>query len=474
MAYLSKQHSAGKYAAPAALLTGVLLYFGSGLDTIPALTWLAPLPVLLVARHLNKRLTALTAFIGWSLGLANLWTYLLNDLELPPAAMSFLVLLAGVFTLTALLFRALILRGRYLTAALAAPASWAAADYLIALVSPHGAFTSLAYTQADVHLVAQIASLTGVWGLTYLLLTPAAVVAAIAHAPRRTGVQLATALALVAIGTFSYGAWRLSGEETSQAVKIAIVSASNGLDDTRWSGANGPAILTAYTKQIEAAAAKGAQVVVLPEKFIDVDATTLPDLESQLQKVSTTTKVQLVAGFTVFGDHGNDYNRALLFHPTGGAPLSYDKHHLIPGIEPYEPGDHLAMTGNWGVMICKDLDFPALARQYGEKKTGLLLVPALDFDNDGWLHSRHALLRGIENGIPIARNGSQGLLTLSDAYGRVTTQLAAPTGRDVTLVGDLRPGIHSTLYTKYGDWFAWLSCLLTLVGLGALRPSKRA
>ncbi|GAA3555656.1 nitrilase-related carbon-nitrogen hydrolase [Kribbella ginsengisoli] len=462
------------HAALAALLTGAFLYFGSGLTTIPALTWLAPLPALLVAPLLTKRLTALTAFTGWSLGLANLWSYLLNDLELPPAAMSFLVLLAGVFTLTVLLFRALILRGRYALAAIAAPASWATADYLIALVSPHGAFTSLAYTQADVHPVAQIASLTGVWGLSYLILTPAAVVAAVVHAPRRTGIKLATTLALIAMGTFSYGAWRLSGDETGQAVKIAIVSASNGLDDTRWSGANGPTILTAYTQQIEAAAAKGAQVVVLPEKFIDVDATALPDLQEHLQKIATGSKVELLAGLTVFGDHGNDYNRALLFHPTGDAPLSYDKHHLIPGIEPFEPGDHLAMMGSWGVMICKDLDFPALARRYGEKKAGLLLVPALDFDNDGWLHSRHALLRGIENGIPIARNGSQGLLTLSDSYGRVTTQVAAPSGADATLLGELHPGIHSTLYTRWGDWFAWLSCLLTLVGLGALRRSKRA
>jgi apolipoprotein N-acyltransferase len=130
--------------------------------------------------------------------------------------------------------------------------------------------------------------------------------------------------------------------------------------------------------------------------------------------------------------------------------------------------------GSWGVMICKDLDFPALARQYGQKKADLLLVPALDFDDDGWLHSRDALLRGIENGIPIARNGSQGLLTLSDSYGRVTSQTAAPTGADITLLGDLRPGIHSTLYTKWGDWFAWLCCLLTLAGLGALRRGKRA
>jgi apolipoprotein N-acyltransferase len=129
--------------------------------------------------------------------------------------------------------------------------------------------------------------------------------------------------------------------------------------------------------------------------------------------------------------------------------------------------------GTWGVMICKDLDFPALARQYGQRKADLLLVPALDFENDGWLHSRHALLRGIENGIPMARNGSQGLLTLSDANGRVTTEVAAPGGRTATLLGDIKPGIEPTLYTKWGDWFAWLSGLLVLVGLGALRRGKR-
>lgn len=464
------------YAALAALLTGAFLYFGSGLTTIPALTWLAPLPVLLIAPQLTKKLTALTAFIGWSLGLANLWSYLLNDLDLPPAAMAFLAILAGVFTLTVLLFRALILRGRYAMAAIAAPASWAAADYLIALVSPHGAFTSLAYTQVDFHPATQIASLTGVWGLSFLLFLPAAIVATIAHASRRIIIQLTATLAVVAIGTFSYGAWRLACDDdpTGRALKIAMVSASNDLDDTSWSGANGPTILTTYSKQIKDAATRGAQVVVLPEKFIDVDATALPGLQQQLQKIATDNKVELLAGLTVFGDHGNDYNRALMFHPTGGAPLSYDKHHLIPGIEPFESGDHLAMMGSWGVTICKDLDFPALARQYGQKKADLLLVPALDFDTDGWLHSRHALLRGIENGIPIARNGSKGLLTLSDSSGRVTTQVAAPSGADVTLLGDIHPGIHTTLYTKWGDWFAWVCGLLTLVGLGALRRGKGA
>jgi apolipoprotein N-acyltransferase len=126
------------------------------------------------------------------------------------------------------------------------------------------------------------------------------------------------------------------------------------------------------------------------------------------------------------------------------------------------------------VLICKDLDFPALAREYGKKKADLFLVPPLDFENDGWLHSRHALLRGIENGIPMARNGSQGLLTLSDANGRVTSEVAAPGGQTVTLLGDLHPGSSPTFYTKWGDWFAWLSGLLALAGLAAACTRRKA
>jgi apolipoprotein N-acyltransferase len=464
------------YAAMAALLTGIALYFGTGLATIPALTWLAPLPVLLLAPRVSGQLAALAAFVGWSLGLANLWHYLLKDLDLPPAAMGFLVLLAGVFTLTVVLFRALAVRMHFALAALVAPASWAACDYLIATVSPHGAFTSLAYTQADERPIVQLVSLTGVWGISFLLLAPAAAIAVMLSPGirRRTVVQVATALVIVAIGTFGYGAWRLSADPSDQAaVRIAVVSANTD-DDSNWSSPGGPTVLDNYAKQITVAAKAGAQVVLLPEKIIDVDAAALVTLQAKLQAIATSNNIQLVAGLAVFGDGGNDYNRALVLRPDGSTPTSYDKHHLIPGIEPYESGDHLGVMpglggGHWGVLICKDMDFPRLSRQYGRAGVGLLLVPALDFDDDGWLHSRMALLRGVENGIPLARDGSQGLLTLSDQYGRVVSEVAAPSDSAATLTGELRPGIAGTLYTRWGDWFGWLCCLFTVAGLVSLR-----
>lgn len=448
------------YGVLAALATGALLYFGSGLSTLPAVIWWAPLPVLLVVPHLRVGAAALTAFAGWLLGLMNLTRYLLDDLELPVVALSFLLLMAGLFTVTALFFRALVVRGHPLIAAIAVPALWAALDYLVSVVSPHGAFTSMAYTQADVRPVNQIVSLVGPWGLSFLLLFAAASLAA------RRFLLLAGVAAAVCL----YGVVQLHQSPPPATVRVAVLSAE-GADDAGWPTAGGPAIVGRYEPLIADAARRGAQVVLLPEKMVDVQLAALPGLSASFQKLASSNKVELVVGVTVLGD--GDRNRALIFHPDGAAPTSYDKHHLIPGVEPYEPGDRLATYQGWGLMICKDLDFPALARSYGKLDVGLLLVPALDFENDGWLHSRMALLRGIENGLPMARDGSKGRLTLSDAHGRVVGETEAPADAAAVLVGELHPGRVHTLYTAWGDWFAWLCGLLALAGAVWLRSGGR-
>ena len=69
--------------------------------------------------------------------------------------------------------------------------------------------------------------------------------------------------------------------------------------------------------------------------------------------------------------------------------------------------------GTVGVAICKDLDFPPLGREYGNRGVGLLFVPAWDFNVDGWYHSRMAIMRGVESGFSIARVAKQGLHTVS-------------------------------------------------------------
>jgi Apolipoprotein N-acyltransferase len=91
-----------------------------------------------------------------------------------------------------------------------------------------------------------------------------------------------------------------------------------------------------------------------------------------------------------------------------------------------------------------------------------MLVPAWDFNLDGWLHARMAVLRGVENGFALARAARNGLLTLSDSRGRILAEVGSMPGQFVTTRGQVKLTPERTFYAQTGDWFAWL-CVATLV-----------
>ena len=128
--------------------------------------------------------------------------------------------------------------------------------------------------------------------------------------------------------------------------------------------------------------------------------------------------------------------------------------------------------GKLGVAICKDLDFAPMIREYGSAGINLLLVPAWDFKVDGRMHSRMAVVRGIENGFAIARAAAGGKLTVSDAYGRIVAEKTTSDNEAVMLSAQLGLTSGGTLYSKLGDVFAWLCVCAAIVVLGtaAFRP----
>ena len=146
---------------------------------------------------------------------------------------------------------------------------------------------------------------------------------------------------------------------------------------------------------------------------------------------------------------------------------NYDKHHLLPGVEPEKPGDKRVLldqpSGRWGLQICKDMDFPKLSREYAVLGANLLLVPAWDFNLDRWLHARMAVLRAVENGFALARSARNGLLTLSDNRGRIVAETATVPGRFVSITGKVNVAREQTFYTRTGDWFAWLCVAMFVI-----------
>src|SRR5262249_33765226 len=156
--------------------------------------------------------------------------------------------------------------------------------------------------------------------------------------------------------------------------------------------------------------------------------------------------VTLVAGVREKLADGTLRNHALVFSPDGVLRLSYDKIHLIPGVEPFPPGHTpgtFAGDPHLGVAICKDLDFTDIARAHAAGGTQLLLVPAWDFDRDAWLHGRMAIARAVEAGSALGRAARNGLVTVSDAYGRLLVRQATAGGAALP-VADVRRGPGTT------------------------------
>ncbi|HTD61016.1 MAG TPA: nitrilase-related carbon-nitrogen hydrolase [Gemmatimonadaceae bacterium] len=450
--------------ALAVAVTAILIWFGTGLHPWWPLMWFAPLPLLLVATRSTWKTTAIVAFLGIFIGYFNIWHYLHDLLSTPaPAFVLILGINALAFALVTLLFRALYNRQAWRTALIAVPAAWVSVEYINSLTSAHGTAGSFAYSQLDFLPILQVASLTGPWGISALLLLFSSAIVILPRAPR-VG---ATGLGLIALA-LAFGVARLATPTPGSRITVGLVASDlRGNRDVANEGAQTTRLLNDYATAAQRVAAQGAHVIVLPEKLaVVVDADTV-STDSIFQRLADKDTAQIVVGVIRVASRVK-YNQARIYRP-GAAVGTYDKQHMLP---PYEskltPGTTLTLlsepTGTWGVAICKDMDFTRLSRQYGAADIGVLLVPAWDFDLDRFLHGHMAVMRGVEDGFTIARAAKQGYLTVSDDRGRILAEARSDAAPFSTLVADLSVTPDTTLYRRFGDWFAWLM-LATLVSL---------
>jgi apolipoprotein N-acyltransferase len=215
---------------------------------------------------------------------------------------------------------------------------------------------------------------------------------------------------------------------------------------------------------------------VLPEKIGRVSESALPEVDALFSSAATATRSAIVLGLVRKTPSGA-FNSSRFYSADGKLEANYDKHHLIPGVEPEKPGYKRVVvdesSGRWGLQICKDMDFPKLSREYAGDGANLLLVPAWDFNLDRWLHARMAVMRAVETGFALARSARNGLLTLSDNRGRIIAEATTLSGRFVSVTGKVNVAPEETFYARTGDWFAWF-CVAAFVFLLASRLLTRS
>lgn len=117
-------------------------------------------------------------------------------------------------------------------------------------------------------------------------------------------------------------------------------------------------------------------------------------------------------------------NKVLTFDPEGRLLNTYFKNIPIMGVEPSFPGDGVIPVieteyGNFSPIICYDADHPQLVGQISNSKTDILMVPTGDWKAISPYHTYMAAFRCIENGVSMLKTTSNGLGAMIDDKGRI-------------------------------------------------------
>lgn len=252
----------GQVAACVAVtaISGWLYRLGSGLRPVAVAAWAPPLPLLVLAPRVPWFAAVSVAAGAWLVGQLGLWSYFTRVVKVPrlPAAVQFVGGCVGVASIVALA-RAHLVDGHLGLAALTLPVAWVAMEFLVGFRSPHGAWWSVAYSQADVPAVTQVASLTGIWGIAALLALPSSVVAAVTAPAGTGGERVAVLLAAAAIvaALMGYAVWRGRRAALAEQVHVGLAVVEQPDGPVQIDSPEGAVLMSRYVEKVRLLAGRG-------------------------------------------------------------------------------------------------------------------------------------------------------------------------------------------------------------------------
>lgn len=456
----------------AILVSGLCWYFAFDLSgNFWYLLWFAPVPVLLLSFNVTAKHAFAFSFTAYLIGRMSWFAYLLT--VMPDAlAIVFTILPPLIFSFIAVLTRKIVLIKQSVWSAFAFPVLWCLVEFLIFKFSRDGTAGSLAYTQANFLSVVQIASVTGILGITFLVtLFPSAVAVAIYYRHnKKMIVPFAVIFSLIVIQIL-FGVIRMQEESSSNnviTVGLAVLDEKYHEETNRPVAENELRTAKMYADAFAQLAKEGAQVAVMPEKAVNVTPQFGFPIKSTLANAATNNRIAIVAGYTEFINDSLKQNKASVISEKGLLLADYKKVNLFEGEarNGFVTGKEIAAfkldNTPSGIAICKDLDYQNFMRKYDESGAQVLFVPAWDFIKDAWLHSRMAILRGVENGYAIVRAARQGQLTISDYRGKVLYETSTANNKAAWLIGRVPLHTTNTIYSKLGDWFGFVIVVASL------------
>jgi apolipoprotein N-acyltransferase len=383
------------------------------------------------------------------------------------------------------------------------PLAFTAVDWLMSLGKIINSTGSPAYSQYNHLALMQILSITGMWGVTFLIMWFASTVNALwEHGFDWRPVRgIAGVFAAVWLAVVLFGSVRLTFfAPSSPGIEAATITlddtirqqASSGLDwlafnqstDAERAAARPQfqATVDQMLARTETALHGGAKIVGWEEGA----ATVLEeDKQSTLERVTALAReydAYLQVSFGVLTRTPAQHfirNQSILVDNTGAIRWTYDKTYLVFPVESYIaiPGGGklpLADTpyGRLSTAICNDLHFPPLLRQAGEQSVDVLIAPYNDIHPWESEDAVTATYRAIENGFSMVRPAGHGISTIVDYEGRILAwQNYYANSSGIMLTTVPTRGVR-TVYSRIGDLFAYL-CVAGLISLAGWALFRR-
>ncbi|MBM3876811.1 MAG: apolipoprotein N-acyltransferase [Verrucomicrobia bacterium] len=406
--------------------------------------------------------------------------------------------------------------------ALACAVLWVGLEFTLGRLLTGFPWLPLGVTQHRMLPVAQLASITGVHGVSFVLvwfavaLSLTLLMLARQPAARWLWVRELLAPALVAAAVCAFGFSRLAAPvPADRSIRLALVQPSipqTLIFDPRET-------TNRFNKLIElseAALATKPDLLVWPEAALPALA---PGMHDRILELVRRHRVWLLLGADdVESRPGSDnpaetryFNSAFLLDPDGKPAGRYRKQRLVifgeyvplvkwlpflRHVTPIEGGftpgggpSPMEMTGpraRLAVLICFEDVFAASGREAASAGVDFLV----NLTNDGWFnesaeqwqHAANASFRAVENGVPLVRCTNNGLTCWVDARGRMhavyfegSEDVYQRGFKTVTvpLPAEGAPRAR-TFYNRHGDWLGWSCVALTLAVAGmSLRRAKR-
>ena len=481
------------------------------LNIFPVLFLTVPILVWLLDGAASERGRAVSSFfsgavIGWCFGfgyfLAGLyWVGEAFYVEarifawMVPFVLVLLPAGLGLFSAAACALAAVLWSTGY-TRIVALACTWTALEWIRGHVLTGFPWNSIGYAFSGTDVLAQTASLWGVYGLGFLVILIVGAPATLAdeYAAGRAAIVKRLAgpctMVILAAGLVSFGYLRLTDAPAGfvENVRVRVVQ-PNIPQNEKWVPANRNQIFARYLEMSNQATSPETMGIsdvthlVWPESALPFLLARRPEALAAIAALLPDGTRLITGGLrksdgTPSSGGTKVFNSVLVVNSDGAIESTYDKTHLVPfgeylpldsilrplgirklvavplGFEP-GPGPRTLAAGtapDFSPLICYEAIFPGAVVEPSKRPGWLLNVT-----NDAWFgtsigphqHFQQARLRAVEEGLPLVRAANTGISAVIDPFGRIVRQ------RGIAVAGvidsRLPVALPPTFYARYRD-----------------------